>query len=140
MSSTPHSPPGTPSKQAMTIGKENVKSRAPLLEEAIKKSESQMNRETLEFIEKPGYEIQVPGTAPIGKIESLEKSEELSAQKPAEAEDEDISSDTNDDPDAELPPFDWEEFRDRYTEEINVVNHEEDAIMKQFDVITQVKY
>lgn len=106
-------------------------------DETMKKSESQIDQESARYLENPRDEIQVPGTAPVREYKSMEKQEELSAQNPAEAEDEESLPVTEEDPDAELPPFYWEEFRDRYHAQINAINEEEDAIMKHFDIITQ---
>lgn len=80
----------------------------------------------------PVPEIQVPSTIPPKDMEE---------DHVEEARDKEMHSDQTeiaDDPQADLPPFDWESFQARYKEALGNASDQEDEILLEFERLSTV--
>jgi hypothetical protein len=136
MSSTPHSPPGTPFRGTIAVDDEKLVSMPPrtrlpdappngILKQAPVPSELETEKDL-------GAEVQIPSTAPSNKSPATSKSQEVHAQVEDEAEKPQETSDE------ELDLFDWEDLQFRYSKALQDINDRDDKLIEQVDKFSQV--
>ena len=154
MSSTPHSPPETPLKTTTAVINENlIPKPRPSDTPSRDSAKKTINETPLKEVEhlKSSPEIQAP-TLPSNDIEdaSVDKNvpqvQQIHSEPVSKAQTESTEEDPEvemavtepDNPNAELSPIDWVDFKNRYREAIRKANDEEDRLLAEFEKYAEV--
>jgi len=143
MSSSPGSPsplPRSPTKEAaMAVEKENTAPGTPLRDTPVNGTSKVVAHVDADPPRNPGEVVQVPSTAPptaasVHKRVEAHKVNQMEAQHAKDAEGPLSQSDSVDSEgsSSDLPLFDWEDLRRRYTKALQAVNQEEENILEEF--------
>jgi hypothetical protein len=155
MSSTPHSPPETPLKPTMAVDNETLTpKRRPLDTPSKNGAKRTVDENPSKGVEqpKPGPEVYVPSTLSPDDNEdrpanqNVHQVEQACSDNISEAQTERVEEDTEvetevtepDNPNTELPPMDWVDFENRYSEAIQKANDEEDKLLAEFEKYAEV--
>jgi hypothetical protein len=123
----------------MAVEKENTAPGTPLRDTSVNGTSKVVAHVDADPPRNPGEVVQVPSTAPptaasVHKRVEAHKVNQMEAQHAKDAEGPLSQSDRVDSEGAssDLPLFDWEDLRRRYTKALQAVNQEEENILEEF--------
>ena len=151
MSSVSHSPPKTPLKSRAGVEKDNPESNIHVLNNnhSDNVQKAKLDPPEMKAVCEPAAAIQIPDALPVNDdedrkllkddqhIELVKASSDQETTVP-EIENQKETNDGSEDPQANLPDFDWQNFECRYMTAIRQASHAEDALLDEFDRLSQV--